>query len=130
MRRDVREGEMNLDGAVRDALNRDVAECGLSRFEIAGRMGQALGVEVTKVQLDSWTAESKTAWRFPFAYAGAWCWATRSQRLTELLAERLGLRVVTDTEAERAEIQREREDLRRRQAELRARERAVSGGKG
>jgi len=129
MRTDVHEGELDLDAAVRDALNRDVAESGVSRYEIAGRMGKALRDDVSKTQIDSWTAGSKAGWRFPLAYTPAWCWATGSERLAHLVAERLGLRVMSDEAAERAEIQREREELRRRQAELRARERAV-GGKG
>lgn len=91
--------------------------------------GEALRDDVSKTQIDSWTAGSKAGWRFPLAYTPAWCWATGSERLAHLVAERLGLRVMSDEAAERAEIQREREELRRRQAELRARERAV-GGKG
>jgi hypothetical protein len=129
MRTDVHEGELELAAAVRDALSRDVTASGLSRYEIAGRMGKALRDDVTKTQIDAWTAESKAGWRFSLAYAPAWCWATGSERLVQLVAERLGLRVMTDEAAERAEIQRERENLRRRQAELRARERAVGGEK-
>jgi hypothetical protein len=128
MRKDVHEGDLNDDLAVRAILTEDVRACGLSRWEIAGRMGRALGAEVTKWQLDAWTAESKEGHRFPAAYLGAWCWATGSDRLLRHLAQRLGLRLVTDAEAERAEIQAEREDLRRRQAELRRREAAVRKG--
>lgn len=122
MRKDVREGDLNEDLAVRALLSDDVRASGLSRWEIAGRMGKALGKDVNKCQIDAWTAESKEGHRFPLSYLDAWCWATGSDRLIRHLAGRLGLRLVTDVEAERAEIHAEREELRRKQGELRARE--------
>ncbi|MEW6490517.1 MAG: hypothetical protein AB1578_21720 [Thermodesulfobacteriota bacterium] len=130
MRQDIAEGALNQDLAVRAILTEDVRASGLSRWEIAGRMGRALGGEVTKWQLDAWTAESKEGHRFPVSYAAAWCWAVGSTRLVEHLARVLGLRLLTDMEAARAELHEEREALRRRQAELRRREAALRQVKG
>lgn len=128
MRAAVAEGELDEDLAVRALLNEDLrALPNVTRWEIAGRMSRALGKEVTKWQVDSWTAESKEGHRFPLAYLPAWAWATGSQRLLEHLAAKLGLRVTTDTELERAEVQRKREWLRQEAAALRVQEKRLGG---
>ena len=129
MLKEVPEGSLCVDLGLRAILADDVRTSGLSRYEIAGRMGRALSTEVTKFQLDAWTAESKEGHRFPLAYTPAWCWAVGSTRIVDHLAQVLGLRVLTDLDAARAEVQAEREELRQRQTELRRREAALSGKK-
>lgn len=67
-------------------------------------MSELLGVEVTKNQLDAWTAESRDGWRFPFEYAAAFEVACDSMCLQELLSGKRGARVFAGKDALRAEL--------------------------
>ncbi|MCZ7655562.1 MAG: hypothetical protein M5R42_16855 [Rhodocyclaceae bacterium] len=40
-------------------------------LEVAARISRLTGGDITKHQLDSWTAESREAWRFPLEYLPA-----------------------------------------------------------
>ncbi len=78
-----------------------------SRYEVAARMSELVGQEITKSMLDSWTAESKPAWRFPFEYAAAFevaCDLTTC--LQELLCRKRGSRILEGEEALLAELGR------------------------
>jgi hypothetical protein len=61
-----------LDGMqFRHMLSEQVKASPLSRHQIAARMSELVGHEITKHQLDSWTAESREGWRFPLEYLPA-----------------------------------------------------------
>jgi hypothetical protein len=94
---------------------------GRSRFEVAVRMTELLGHEVTKHQLDSWTAESREGWRFPFEYAAAFEAACETYTLSELLARKRGCTVLIGEEAMMAEFGR----LERMEAEIKSRKKAL-----
>lgn len=91
-----------------------------SRYEIAARMSELIGHEITKSMLDAWTAESKPAWRFPFEYAAAFEVASESTALQELLGRKRGSRILEGDEALQAELGRleceEQQVKQRRQA--------------
>jgi hypothetical protein len=84
-------------------------------------MSELLGLEVTKHQLDSWTAESREGWRFPFEYAAAFEAACETYALSELLARKRGCTVLIGEEAVMAEWGR----LERMETEIKARKRAL-----
>lgn len=64
-------GSFNIDVRLRHLISDAIKNSPLSRELIAGKMSELLGVEITKSQIDSWSAESKENHRFPFAYSAA-----------------------------------------------------------
>jgi len=57
-------GALDINMQFRHVLSDEIKKSPKSRHEIAARMSELLGHEVTKHQLDSWTAESRDGWRF------------------------------------------------------------------
>jgi hypothetical protein len=114
-------GSLNDDIQFRAAISEALRRCPLSRYQVAARMSELKGVEITKSMLDSWTAESKEQHRFPATYLNAFCAAVGSTEPFEMLARPIGLFVLPGPEALRAEIQRIDEEIGRKQAEKRRR---------
>lgn len=89
-----RPGSLDIALELRNALSNAIRSCGLSRAQIAARMtdliwGDAGDGEITKAQLDAWTAPSRADWRFPLEYLPAFIQATGSIDLLKLLAEKV-----------------------------------------
>ena len=74
------------------------------RFEIAAHMTELIGHEITKHQLDSWTADSREGWRFPLEYLPAFEVACETHAITAWLADLRGCKVLVGKEALDAEI--------------------------
>lgn len=85
-----------------DALKKTIK----SRFEVASRMSELTGHDISKAMLDAWTAESREAWRFPFEYATAFEIACGTYCLTEFQARKRGCKVYAGDEVRQAEIGR------------------------
>lgn len=75
-----------------------------TRAEVAARMSDLLGHEVSKHQLDAWTAESREGWRFPLEYLPAFEVAVETHQVTTWLADLRGCKVLVGKEALDAEI--------------------------
>jgi len=75
-----------------------------SRFEVAAHMSELTGQEVSKHQLDSWTADSRDGWRFPLEYLPAFEVAVQTHGITAWLADLRGCKVLVGKEALDAEI--------------------------
>lgn len=109
------EGSLNYAIELRHVLSAALKRCPQSRYVVAARMSELTGDEVTKAQLDAWTAESKTPWRFPFEYAAAFeVAAENTNDLQELLGRKRGTRILVGEEALFAElgrIQQQRTEL-------------------
>lgn len=88
------EGSLNFAAELCGALSAALKRSSKSRYEIAARMSELLGQEVSKFQLDSWTAESREGHRFPFEYAAALEAACETNVLQELLSRKRGTRVL------------------------------------
>jgi hypothetical protein len=116
------EGSLNIHGRLCRALTMAINNSGLSRWEIAGRMSHLLGTEITKFQIDGWTAESKEGHRIPAEYLPAFCRATGCFKPIEILAELTGMFALPGPDALRAEIQKLNEEERRLKTEKRKRE--------
>lgn len=116
------EGSLNFAIQLRALLSRVLKECPHSRNQVAARMSDLLGTDVSKFQLDAWTAESREPWRFPLEYVPAFEAACESYALTEWLAEKRGGQVLFGKEALMAELgrlQRQQDDTQRRMKALR-----------
>lgn len=84
-----------LADMITDAIRRKVIR---SRHDLAARLSELTGKEITKAQIDAWTAESKEAWRFPFEYAPAFEAACDSTALQEFFGRKRGTRILVGKE--------------------------------
>ncbi|HWP96442.1 MAG TPA: hypothetical protein VN426_06295 [Syntrophomonadaceae bacterium] len=96
----------NISYRLRSEISEGLKQCPLSRFEVAARMSNLLGIEVTKSQLDSWTAESKDHHRFPAEYLPAYCAVTGYKEPLRMIARLVQCYVLESEEALLAELGR------------------------
>ena len=114
-------GALDVGLAVRHLISDLLKASPRNRFEIAARMSELLGHEISKHQLDSWTAESREGWRFPLEYLPAFEVAVETHQITGWLAGLRGCRVLAGKEALDAEIgklERQKEDAARKIKQL------------
>jgi hypothetical protein len=114
-------GALDVGLALRGLLSQLLKSSPLSRFEIAARMSELTGHEITKHQLDSWTAESREGWRFPLEYLPALEVALETHDVTAWLADLRGARLSVGREALEAQlgrINRMKDDLSRQERAL------------
>ena len=95
---------LDCDLTLRQLASEAIANCTLSREQIAEHMSYVLGLQVTVIMLNCWTAESKDRHRFPLAFLPAFCHATGDQRLLECVAGKLGLAVADARRARLAQL--------------------------
>lgn len=110
---------------LRHVLNEALKRSAHNRTTIAALMSELTGERITKAQIDAWTSESKSAWRFPFEYAAAFeaaCGA-RCTDLQALLCSLRGTAVLTGRDVLYAELGRitelEEQTLKVRKQEIR-----------
>lgn len=118
------EGSLNFAVQLRGLLSTILKQCPHSRYQVAARMSELLGADISKHMLDAWTAESREPWRFPLEYVPAFETACESHALTEWLAGLRGGQVLFGKDALMAEmgrLQRQADDTNRRMKALRAR---------
>jgi hypothetical protein len=91
-----KEIEVNYDlGAqLRRWLSTAIKASPLSRFMVAAKMSELLGKEISKFQLDSWTAESKEGYHLPAEYLPAACAVLEDMTGLRILAAPLGVKVL------------------------------------
>jgi len=97
----------NIDLQLREAISEAIRRCQSSRFQIAARMSELLGLEISKSMIDSWTAESREGVnRFPACYLPAFCDAVGSLEPLRIMVDLLGAYVIEGEEAILTEIGR------------------------
>ncbi len=99
-------GSLDYATELRHILSEALKKSPKSRYEIAARMSELVGQEITKSMLDAWTAESRSPWRFPFEYVAAFEVACETTCLQELLCRKRGSRILEGEEALQAELGR------------------------
>jgi hypothetical protein len=92
---------------VKHALLEDLAASRHSRAEIAVRLTEIAGRQISEAMVDAWVAETKSH-RFPAELVPAWTAVTESRRLIEALCAEAGLSVTTPDELRFAELGRAR----------------------
>lgn len=115
------DGTLDIDTELRSAISHDLKRAvnpctgsELSRYQVAARMSELVGQEITKSMLDNWTAEAHEKHRFPAQFLPAFVIATGGQRRAfEVLSRKAGLFALPGPEALRAEIQRLDEEEKR-----------------
>lgn len=97
-------GSFNISLLLRGELSEGLKQSALSRYEVAARMSELVGTEITKSQLDSWTAESKELHRFPAEYLPAFCYVTGHKEPLRLMARLIQCYLLESEEALLAEL--------------------------
>jgi len=108
---------LNVDVRLRSCVSEAIRRFDGDRYDVAARMSRLLAVEVTKSQLDAWTAESKEhSHRLPAAYLPAFCAAVGDWSPLRMLAETGGHRLDTDPDVtinkELGQLERELDALK------------------
>jgi len=116
------EGSLNIAEKLRRSMINAIKTSGKDRFQITGEMSHMVGRQITKMMLDSWTAESKPGNRPPADILPAFCKTTANTEPLEILNEAAGIFGLPGPDALRAEIQKYAEQERRARAEKRKRE--------
>jgi transcriptional regulator with XRE-family HTH domain len=118
-------GTLDLDAPLRailiDAIAHARQQRGLTRERIADRMTELTGIHVSKAMLDAWTAESRTAHRFPMQWAAAFELATGTLALTAWLAQSRGCQLLSPADvidAELGRLDRQTTELREKRKKL------------
>lgn len=114
-------GELAMGTQLRSLISTLLKDSPLSRYEIAAHMSELTGEEISKHQLDSWTAESRSGWRFPLEYLPALEVALESHALTQWVGTVRGCKVLVGREAIDAEMGK----IKKQQMELARREKAL-----
>ena len=127
------EGSLNVQHRLVGAITQAIKESPLSRWEIAGKMSELLGLEISKHMLDAWTSEAKEYHRFPAEYLPAFCKATGSVTPLRVLSEAAGVFVLESPDALRSRIQfldEQQKEISSEKRELQSVLRALEGGLG
>ena len=131
-------GSLDIRKEFKAALAEDIRHAkddtgrALSRYEVAGKMSEFLGRQITKDILDNWTAVSHPH-SIPADYLPAFKHATGGRRAHECLSRHSGLFLLPSEGALRAEIQKMDEEMKLIKQEKRKRLlylKELSGDKG
>ena len=115
-------GSLDYANELCATLSAALKECPLSRAEVAAKMSDLTGEEISLAMINAWTAPSHGRWRFPFEYAAAFEVATGTVTLQQLLAAKRGSLVLIGKQAHDArlgQIERQMERLKAERAALR-----------
>lgn len=97
-------GALAVGPSLRALLSELLKRSPLSRHDVAARMSELIGSEISKHQLDAWTAESRDGWRFPLEYLPALEQTLNTVEVTVWIADLRGCRVLAGKEVIDAEI--------------------------
>jgi hypothetical protein len=114
-------GSFDIDRQFRASISAALKQCPLSRWQVAARMSELTGCDITKSMLDSWTAESKEQHRFPAIFLPAFCEAVASSEPLKILGQIVGVFILPGPEALRAEIRRIDEEISKNLSEKKKR---------
>ncbi len=114
-------GGLDVSVQLRHFLSEQLKACPKSRHQIAAGMSDLLGHEITKHQLDSWTAESRDGWRFPLEYLPALEVVLETHALTAWIADIRGARISVGKEAletQLGKLEHMKDELRKQEQAL------------
>jgi len=97
-------GSLDYGLEIRHLISDTLKTCKKDRFVVAAEMSRLTGREISKGQLDSWSAESREGWRFPLEFAPAFEVATETYVLSEFLARKRGCKLFAGEDLYAAEL--------------------------
>lgn len=115
-------GCMDIGSSIRAYITQALKTSPLSRYQVAARMSELLGKDITKAQLDAFSAESKDGHRFPLEYLPAFVDATGDRSLLHLIADKTSGYYIENADALRLELGR----LTETEKQIRERKRVIT----
>lgn len=97
-------GLAGLNTQIAHTMSAIIRDAGRSRFEIAARMSDLLGEDVTKTMLDAYTAESREDQNIPAYRLLAFILATDSFDSLDRVVQRIGCRLLVGKDAKLAAL--------------------------
>lgn len=92
---EAREGALSLMMPFRDALGKAIKQCSnLSRYDIAARMSELVGRDISKNMLDKWTSSDPEC-KMGAEYLAAFCHVTQSIEPFRVLLQSIGCDAVS-----------------------------------
>jgi hypothetical protein len=125
-------GSFDISQRLKEMLSEGLRRCDFDRYEAAAQMSRLVGCEITKSQLDSWTAESKETYRFPAEYLPAFVRVTGYKEPLRVMVELVQCYILESEEALHAELGKincQRRELAQREKEVREFLKQVEGGR-
>jgi hypothetical protein len=116
-------GSLDIDSELRCAISEDLKHAQdpsgreISRYEVAARMSEYIGREITASMLNNWTAEAHENHNFPIRYLPAFVRATNQRHAFEVLSLHSGLFALPGPDALRANIHRIDEEIQKKRNE-------------
>lgn len=120
---EIKPGSFDVSLVLKNAITEAIKHCNLSRYEVASRVSELTGHDLTKAMLDQYTAESREDCCMPARVLNALCFVTGTLEPINVLLEPLDAIAVSGEERQALElmqIEREIQALERRKKELRA----------
>jgi hypothetical protein len=103
---ELQPGDLDMALRLKSALTEAIKGCRHSRYEIAAKVSELTGKDLSKTMLDQYTAESKEAYHFPAEMLTAFCRVTGSTEPMAVLLGPLGCSILSGDEAQDIEILR------------------------
>lgn len=97
-------GIFNISMQLRDELSAGLKGSMLSRYQVAARMSELIGNEITKSQIDKWVAKSEESHRFPAEYLPVFCHVTGHKEPLRMMAKMVQCYLLEPEEALLAEL--------------------------
>lgn len=119
----IKPGSFDVSLVLKNAITEAIKQCNLSRYEVASKVSELTGHDLTKAMLDQYTAESREDCCMPARWLNALCFVTGTLEPINVLLEPLDAIAVSGEERQALElmqIEREIQVLERRKKELRA----------
>jgi len=109
-------GSLNIQGEIKGALSKMFRKCGLSRYQIAAQISEAVGYEVSKSMLDNYTGESHIDVRVPADILAAATLICQSDLAIVIVCEACGGRFISNADIEYLELIKVQKEISRLQA--------------
>lgn len=120
----IPEGALDIDYALRANLKRAITEYidtnGGDRYSLAAALSKATQQDISKNSLDTWTAPSRTDWRFPLNTLPAFIKITGANWLLQELAEKCDCVVISEEEMNSITLMKKKREHKKLTAEIAA----------
>lgn len=116
---------------LKEAISEAIRGSSMKRYEIAGKMSEYLGVEITEGMLNAYTAESKDGYRMPAEYYPTFCRIVKDYTVMDILVASTGCRMVKPEEIyilEMGRIKQAEKLLQKKHRQIEKEYLAVRGG--
>ena len=121
-------GSLNMNIATPGLISTAIKDSGMDRDEIALHMSRLTGDHITEDMLNSWSAKSKTQWRFPLQYLPAFEVATGTHLTSHFMAEKCGGTFLIGADVLQARLGKRLSQKKQLEEEIRSLQKRIGDG--